>query len=303
LRVLITEDFHPILEDELKRLGLAVTILPKIDYQGVCEIVEGFEILIVNSKIRIDQNLLSKAKSLKIIGRIGSGRDIFDEEACQESGIITITTPEGNANAVAEHVLGFILSTYNNVSKAHLSILNGEWSREENRGRELNGKTLAIIGFGHNGQRLAELLAGFDVHVLANDILPIQSNLPNVSIASMEEIYLKADIVSLHVPLIRSTIGFASHNFFNSFQNQIDFVNCSRGKVAPWKPILDHLQSSKIRTAMLDVFEDEPLSLTDEILKFSNQNRLFLTPHIAGWTVESRLKLAQQMATKIKKHL
>ena len=303
MRVLITEDFHPVLDDELKRLGIAVTILPKIDYQGVCEIVKDFEILIVNSKIKIDQNLLSKSKSLKIIGRIGSGRDIFDEEACQESGIITITTPEGNANAVAEHVLGFILSTYNNISKSHLSILNGEWPREENRGRELNGKTLAIIGFGHNGQRLAELLAGFDVRVLVNDILPIQSNLPNVSITSMEEIYCKADVVSLHLPLTSSTIGFASHNFFDSFQNQIDFVNCSRGKIAPWKPILDHLQSSKIRTAMLDVFEDEPFSMTDEILKFSNQNRLFLTPHIAGWTIESRLKLAQQMATKIKKHL
>ena len=303
MRVLITEDFHPILEDELKRLGLAVTILPKIDYQGVCEIVEEFEILIVNSKIRIDQNLLSKAKSLKIVGRIGSGRDIFDEEACRASGIITITTPEGNANAVAEHILGFILSTYNNISKSHLSILKGEWSREENRGRELNGKTLAIIGFGHNGQRLAELLEGFDVHVLANDMLPIQSSLPNVSSASMQEIYSQADIVSLHLPLTRSTIGFASHEFFDSFQNQIDFVNCSRGKVAPWKPILDNLQSSKMRTAMLDVFEDEPFILSDEILTYSKQNRLFLTSHIAGWTVESRLKLAQQMASKIKKYL
>lgn len=303
LKALITEDFHSLLADGLRQMGIEVDECKEIDYDGVLHVIAEYDILIVNSKIRINEELLRNAKKLRLVGRIGSGQDIFDQEACDKYAVATLTSPEGNANAVAEHILGFILSVINHQWKAQDSILRGEWLREDYRGMELNGKTLAIIGFGHNGKRLAELLSGFDLTILAYDIKKQDCQIKNVIHATLDQIYEQADIVSLHLPLDEHTLGFADQDFFDRFQKPIYYINCSRGKISPWQHILQSLDRGIIRAAMLDVFEIEPPILTVQIQNYVKNGRLFLTPHIAGWTHESKQKLAEIMLYKIKKQL
>lgn len=302
MKALITESFHPILQERLSSMGYAVDLQVSIDYDSLLDVVEDYTLLVVNSKIRIDRILLAVAKNLKIVGRIGSGRDIFDEEACAEYGILTLTSPEGNANAVAEHILGMILANYNHLASAQESILFGQWNREQYRGRELMGKTWAIIGYGHNGRRLADLLSGFGVNILAHDTDPTLSYASHVKPSDMHEIFSEADIVSMHLPLTGETTGYVSMDWLQSFHKQIDFINTSRGAVAPWESILYGLDSGKIRTAMLDVFEEEPIIDTSHILPWIYEKKLFLTPHIAGWTEESKMKLATVLADKIEKN-
>ncbi len=303
MKVLITEDFHPNLEIGLTILGMECSLNISIDYNGVCNIIQDYEILIVNSKIRIDEFLLSKAKKLKIVGRIGSGMDVFDKEACERYGVKCITSPEGNANAVAEHIIGFILSAFNNISKSQSDMLSGNWNREENRGIELCGKTLAIIGFGNNGRRLAELLQGFDLEILALDIREVDFNIKNVKAATLEEIYSKTDILSIHLPLTKDTQDYITSSFLSKFKKPIYLVNASRGKICKTEVVLAHLESGKIKKAMLDVFDLEPLIINKEVRYWIEKNKLFLTPHIAGWTEESKIKLAETLVNKIKNNI
>lgn len=303
MRVLITEEFHPVLRESLESAGLQVFEKFDINYEQVCKIIQDYEILIVNSKIRVDRNLIERAPNLKIVGRIGSGMDIFDLEECHRKNVKVLTSPEGNANAVAEHIIGFILSSLNHLQRSQNELLNGEWNRERNRGTELCGKTLSIIGFGHNGRRLSELLQGFDIQILAYDIVPIHTTIKNVKIATMEEIYEKTDILSIHLPLTPSTIEFVNSQYLSNFRKNIILINASRGKICPTQVVLDGLVSGKIKHASLDVYESEPFQVSDALRKFCIEGRLFLTPHVAGWTEESKYKLSFVLAEKIKKDL
>lgn len=303
MKALITEEFHPVLKENLQRLGYEIVEDIQIDYDGACRMISDYDLLIVNSKIKIDENLLSQAKKLKIVGRIGSGMDIFDMNACERYGVKVLTSPEGNANAVAEHIIGFLLSAMNNLSKSQAEILNGQWIREENRGEELTGKTLAILGFGHNGRQLAKLLSGFDLDILYYDIRVIDSPWNHVRQTSLDELFERADILSIHLPLTPDTENYITINFLKKFKKPIYLVNASRGKICPIATVVEGLRSGWIHKAMLDVFENEPLIATEAIRMLCAQYRLFLTPHIAGWTVESKYRLANILAQKIENEL
>lgn len=303
MRVLITEKFHPILIQKFSEFGLQCDVFEDIDTQGVHQIIANYEILIVNSKIKVDETLLKKAKKLKAIGRVGSGMEIIDLDYCKANQIFVCSAPEGNRNAVAEQVLGFLLSSFQNLSKAQASLLNGNWDREVHRGFELNGKTIGLVGFGNTGQQLAKLLSGFDLEVLAYDKQPIKTDIKNVKIVSLDTIYKNADIVSLHLPLNKETFHFANAHFFNSFHKNIWFVNTSRGKVCNTLDLITAINNGKIHAAMLDVFEEEPLKLNEDIKMLCQSNKMFITPHIAGWTYESYERLARMIADKIINYL
>jgi len=191
-KVLITEEFHPIIEEGFTHLGYEVDNIWDIDTAGVKAIIHNYEILVINSKIKVDKTLLENANKLKVVARVGSGLEIIDQEECQKRKIHIISTPEGNANAVAEHTLAFILSAFNNLFKSQNEILQHEWIREGNRGVELSGKTLGIIGCGNNGSQLVNLLAGFDTEILIYDIVDISSKITNPrarQVSNMQEIY------------------------------------------------------------------------------------------------------------------
>jgi D-3-phosphoglycerate dehydrogenase / 2-oxoglutarate reductase len=297
-KALITEEFHPCLRLGLEELGYTCDEIWDIDTLGVINCISDYHLLIINSKIKVDATLLKNASQLKVIARIGSGLEIIDIETCKERGIRVISTPEGNANAVAEHVLGFILSALNNLMKSQNDLLLGNWLREENRGEELCGKTIGIIGCGHNGGRLVQLLSGFDTEVLIYDIRDIRSKIKNPNareVDSMDEIYERADIISFHIPLTNDTKSMVNRDFLGKFKKNIYLINAARGKICDMDTILYGIESGKLIKVMLDVFENEPLALNLKLITAVQENRLFISPHIAGWTVESKKKMAEMV--------
>lgn len=303
-KALITEEFHPLLKHELELLGYECEEIWDIDTERVINCIEKFHLIVINSKIRIDKALLEKATNLKIIARMGSGLEIIDLTECEKRGVKVISTPEGNANAVAEHTIGFILSALNNLGKSQNEILEGKWIRENNRGEELCGKTIGIIGCGHNGSRLVKLLSGFDVEILVYDIIDVSHRIdfPNTrQVHSMDEIFEKVDIVSFHIPLNQSTFHLVNNEYLDRFRKNIYLINTSRGQICPWNTILYGLENGKLRKVMLDVFEEEPIRLNNIIRKHILENRLFISPHIAGWTYQSKQKMAEMIIKEVKR--
>ena len=300
-KALITEEFHQSLTAGLENLGYSCDQLWEVTSDSIQEHIADYEILVVNSKININKQLIDHAKCLKCIIRIGSGLEIIDQSYCSEKGIHLISTPEGNANAVAEHVLGFILSAYNNLNRAQAEMLEGIWSRESNRGEELCGKTIAIIGCGNNGSRLAKLMTGFDAEVLVYDIIDVSTRIAQTSAkqVGMEEIFLRADIASFHLPLNSDTHHFINNSFLKNFNKSIDLVNTSRGGICVLEDVWIGLEQGTLKRVMLDVYDNEPFKMDERIKSLLKTNRLFVTPHIAGWTYESKKKMVEQALTKL----
>jgi D-3-phosphoglycerate dehydrogenase len=300
-KALITEEFHQRLTDGLENLGYSCDQLWEVTTESIQECIAKYEILVINSKINVNKQLIDHAKCLKCIIRVGSGLEIIDQSYCSEKGIQIISTPEGNANAVAEHVLGFILSAYNNLNKAQTEMLEGIWSRESNRGEELCGKTIAIIGCGNNGSRLAKLMNGFDTEVLVYDHIDVGTSIAQTSAkqVGMEEIYFKADLVSVHLPLNSDTHHFINNSFLKNFNKSIDLVNTSRGGICVLEDVWTGLEEGTIRRAMLDVYDNEPFKMDERVKSLLKTNKLFVTPHIAGWTYESKKKMAEQAIIKL----
>lgn len=296
MKALLTEQFHNILTKRLLDSNIQCTCIPNIDSEGLIKEIDNYDILIINSKIYIGEEVLNRAKKLKIIGRVGSGLDIVDLEACEKRKIEVVNSPEGNANAVAEHTLGMILSSMNNMYEAHHQIINGEWKREENRGEELYGKTVAIIGCGHVGSRVAELLHNFNVKILVNDIIKKDGNFEQVN---LNQVYQEADIVSLHLPLNSETHHFANSDFFNAFRKPIYFVNTSRGKIVNTEALLNSIHKGKVKKAMIDVYEQEPLRKNRQFQAAIDEYKLIATPHIAGWSMRSKYELCNILVDKI----
>lgn len=302
-KVLITEEFHPILAKSLNELGF--TCEQKWDYStvDVLENIQDYEILVINSKILVNRKLIENASKLKVIIRIGSGLEIIDQDACREREIYVISTPEGNANAVAEHVLAFLLSAYTHLQRAQHELLAGNWNRESNRGEELGSKIVAVIGCGNNGSQLVNLLAGFETEVLVYDIVDVSSRFSNARAkqVEMDEIFNRADVVSFHIPLNDATDKLIRLDYLKRFNKSIDLVNTSRGGICR----LDHLElalkEGYVRRAMLDVFDKEPFKISEALRNYVLQGRLFLTPHIAGWTHESKKRMAEYAISKLKK--
>lgn len=305
MKVLITDDVHPLLIEGLHQMGYEVDFQPDITFEETLAVISPYTGLVINSKIFCSDELLDKAPNLRWIGRLGSGMEVINTKACDARGVKYFNSPEGNRNAVAEHALGLLLNLLDNITKSNNQVKQGKWIREVNRGEELSGKTVGIIAFGNTGEAFAKILRGFDVQVLAYDKYKKGFGNDFVKESTLEEIFEKADIVSLHLPLTDETKYMIDENFFNSFRKPIYLINTSRGKVLKTTSLIAALQSGKVKAAGLDVLENEKLNT------FSDQDRqwfealckvdrVILTPHIAGWTIESKRKIAQVVIEKVK---
>ena len=263
--------------------------------------------IIIRSRFSIDKNFLDKATNLKFIGRVGAGLENIDCEYAQQKNIHLISAPEGNRNAVGEHALGMLLSLFNKLNKADTEVRNGKWLREDNRGLELDGKTVGLIGYGNMGKSFAKKLRGFDVEVLCYDIKPNVGD-ENCSQVSLEELQEKADVLSLHTPQTTLTTKMVDANFINLFKKPFWLINTARGKSVVTKDVVEALKTGKILGAGLDVLEYEKASFenlftTEMPAAFKyliEAENVVLSPHVAGWTIESNQKLAQTIVDKIK---
>ncbi|KPM32330.1 Phosphoglycerate dehydrogenase [Croceitalea dokdonensis DOKDO 023] len=308
MKILHLDANHPLLMQEFAKLGF----INHEDYQSSKEEVEAkiadYEGIIIRSRFTIDRDFLDKAINLKFIGRVGAGLENIDVRYAQENGVFLAAAPEGNRNAVGEHTLGMLLSLFNKLNKGHQEIRKGIWDREGNRGEELDGKTVGIIGYGNMGKAFAKKLRGFDVEVICYDILGGVGD-DNARQVGILELQQKSDVISLHVPQTQMTIGMVNTEFIHAFQKPFWLLNTARGKCVVTKDLVGALKSEKILGAGLDVLEYEKKSF-DFGDFFSHKPKPFkylrkaknviLCPHVAGWTKESHQKLAQTIVDKVK---
>jgi D-3-phosphoglycerate dehydrogenase len=305
-KVLITEDVHASLIENFERLSYIVDYNPDITYEEVKKIINEYEGLIVNSKILVNKEFIDLASQLKFIGRLGSGMEIIDQVYAKTKGIGVFNSPEGNRNAVAEHAMAMLLALSNNIIKADQEVRKFIWHREENRGFELEGKTIGIIGFGHTGKSFAEKLQGWNVNILVHDKYKTGFSNPDKNIyeSSKERLLRDSDIISLHLPLTEETFHYANLEMLSSMKTGSVLINTSRGKILDTKALIEVLKSDHLKGACLDVFENEKPEnynvkekmIYEDLLKFKN---IIVTPHIAGWTKESKEKLSKILFEKI----
>lgn len=299
MKVLITDDVDNSLIAKLKKENFSFDYFPEIQLNEIKKIIHQYEIIVINTKTVMDREMIDLAFKLQLIIRLGSGLEIINLEYAAIKGIKVVNTPEGNRQAVAEHALGLLLALMNNIAKSNYQVKNFEWNRESNRGMELNGKTVGIIGFGNTGSSFAGILSGFDVKILAYDKYKqrFAEDFRNVKETVPEEIFECSDIVSFHVPLTEETVFMGDMNFFKKFKKDIFIINTSRGKVIKTTDLILALKSGKVIGAGLDVLENEKPSMYSDIEKemyseLFSFNNLIITPHIAGWTKESKEKIA-----------
>ena len=307
LKILHIDSNHPLLWEQLEQAGFQNEADFTSSKQEIEAKIENYHGIIIRSRFKIDKTFLDKATNLQFIARVGAGLESIDCEYATAKGVHLIAAPEGNANAVGEHAIGMLLSLFNNLNKANNEVKLGQWKREANRGHELEGKTVGIIGYGNMGKSFAKKLRGFDVDVVCYDILPNVSD-ANAKQVSLSELQENADILSLHTPWTPETDKMIDTNFINKFKNPFWFINTARGNSVVTEDLVKALQSGKILGAGLDVLEYEELSF--ETLFEAEKPKAFeyllqaenvlLTPHIAGWTFESHQKLAQTIVDKIK---
>lgn len=308
MKVLHLDTNHPLLLEKLAELGFENHEDYTSSKKEIEEKIQEYDGIIIRSRFPIDQRFLDKAENLKFVGRVGAGLENIDVRYAREKGVFLANAPEGNRNAVGEHTLGMLLSLMNKMIKAHREVRKGSWDREGNRGTELNGKTVGIIGYGNMGKAFAKKLQGFDVEVICYDIIGGVGD-ENARQVGILELQQKSDVISLHVPLTESSNGMINRGFINAFHNPFWFLNTARGKCVVTKDLVEALKSGKVLGAGLDVLEYEKKSFDFEDW-FMNKPKPFkylrkapnvlLTPHVAGWTMESKEKLAQTIVDKIK---
>lgn len=304
-KVLIIDDVHQILTNGLAEIGFEVNYLPKATRNDLLQLIPQAIGLIVRTKTQIDAEIISKAENLKFIGRAGAGLDNIDEEAASAAGINVFNAGEANADAVGEHTLAMLLSLFTKLNKADKEVREGVWDREGNRGIELSGKTVGIIGYGNTGKAVAKKLSGFNVQVLAYDKYLKNYSDQFAQEASMEEISQVADVLTLHVPLTSETRQMVNANFIRSFAKPIYLLNLCRGEVVKTIDLIGLLEEGKVKGAALDVLENEKLNtMNDKELTWfnyiANSDRTVLSPHVAGWTKESYEKISSVLLKKIK---
>lgn len=305
-RILHIDGNHPLLKQQLETAGF----INEDDFTSSKEQVEAkvadYEGIVIRSRFKIDKQFIDKAINLKFIARVGAGLESIDCEYASAKGIALIAAPEGNRNAVGEHALGMILSLFNNLNRANAEVKSGIWSRESNRGHELDRKTVGIIGYGNMGKAFAKKLKGFDVTVLCYDILPNVGD-ANAKQVTLDELQAQSDVLSLHIPWTPETDKMVNTNFINAFAKPFWLINTARGKSVVTADLAKALNDKKILGAGLDVLEYEKLSFesfTDtevpEALQYLvDAENVLLSPHVAGWTFESHAKLAQTIVDKI----
>ena len=307
-RVLFIDSVHPLIREALTAHGFTCDLNPYLTKEEFEEIFPSYFGIILRSKFRLDEALLSKAASLRFIGRIGAGMENIDVPFAESRGILCLNSPEGNRDAVGEHTLGMLLSMMNNMNRADRQVREGKWLREANRGEEIKGKTVGIIGYGNMGSAFAQRLKGFETNVISFDKYKTGYSDGNTREATMEEIFAFSDILSLHIPLTEETHYLCDASFLQQFRKNIWFINTSRGAIVNTRDLADQLRSGKILGAALDVLEYEDSSFEclsgqfPDFFRFLLQSdRVILTPHIAGWTTGSNIRLAEVLVNKIVK--
>ena len=302
--IIITTKVHPFLTETLINRGYEVLYVPMISYEELKEKINLAEGLVVTTRVKVDRELLEKADKLKWIGRLGSGMELIDVAFAESRNIKCYSSPEGNSNAVAEHALGMLLSLLRNISKCREEIENKLWLREENRGTEISGKTIGIIGYGNTGSAFARLLSSFDVTVLVYDKYKFDFGSHYIKEASLDQVCKYADILSLHIPLNHETANICSKLFFDKLEALPILINTSRGGIIDTKALIVALKSGIIRGAALDVLENENIGeLTGQPLAdftyLSTNPKVVLTPHIAGYTNEAFLNMSRILVKKL----
>jgi D-3-phosphoglycerate dehydrogenase / 2-oxoglutarate reductase len=305
-KILITDEVHALLPDGLQAMGFDVHYLPKIKPEEVLETIWQYEGLVINSKVYVGKEMIDRATKLKFVCRAGSGLEVIDLEYARIKNIIAFNSPEGNRNAVAEFALGALLNMMRNIGKCNNEVKNHQWKREENRGHELAGKTVGMIAYGNTAQAFAKLLSGFDVRVLAYDKYYHGFSAGHVKEASLEEIAEKADILSLHLPLTLETTWMIDLPYLSGFKKPYWLLNTSRGKVLNMGALLTCIARGSIIGAALDVLENEKINALTaaqqaDFNALVESERIFLSPHIAGWTHESKQKIAEVLLAGIQK--
>lgn len=305
MKIAILDKVHSLFETSFKDKGWQVDLLHDVSREELKKIIHQYDGIVLRSRIEMNVDFLQHATNLKFIGRPGAGLENIDLDFCENQNIQTFRSPEGNMDAVGEHVIGSLLMLFNNLKRADEEVRHGVWLREENRGYEIKGKTFAIIGFGFMGESLAKKLSGFEVNVIAYDKYKTNFECEYVKEVSLQEVFETADIVSLHTPLTEETVGMINNQWLSSFSKSIYFVNTARGQSVITKDLVTLLQSGKVKGACLDVHEFESASFqtsntnNSEFSYLSKSDKVILSPHIAGWTYESKKKMAAILIDKI----
>jgi len=307
--VLIAAPVHPVITDGLQEMGYSLAVHEDITQQSAARLLANCVGVVTSTRLKLDKDLLDAAPELKWIARMGSGMEVIDVPYAESKGIKCISSPEGNCNAVGEHAVGMLLALMRRITWSHSEIGAGIWKRDENRGYELEGKTVGIIGFGHTGRAFASKLRGFDVRILAFD-KSAMNNVPGYveACSSLSPIFDQADVLSLHVSLGPDTINYFNDAFLAQFRKPIILINTSRGSVVNTKTLYEGVRSRRIIGACLDVFEHEPITTGDKELRDTIAELVFMpnviaTPHIAGYTHEALYKMSKVLLDKLKQGL
>ena len=304
MKILLLDKNHPLITEQLSEKGFVLEEDFSSSYEQVLEKIHLYEGIIIRSRIPLDAHFLEKAKNLKFIARVGAGMENIDTAKAQELGIKLINSPEGNKDAVAEHVIGTLLVLMNRLFISSNEVKKGIWHREENRGEEILGKTFGIIGYGNMGKAVAKRLSGFGCKTIFYDIKPNLSD-EFATQVSLQELQENADILSLHTPLTEDTLYMIDEEFISKMKKNFYFINTARGKNLKTSALVNALKSGKIKGACLDVLEYEKTSFenletkNEDLEYLLNSEKAIITPHIAGWTHESKIKLAQVIVDKI----
>ena len=305
--VLFLDTVHPILEERLTANNFNCIDATQLPIEKIQPLLKDAFGIVIRSRFSMNEEFLSKCPKLKFIARSGAGMENIDEAFCETRKIQLFNAPEGNRNAVGEHALGMLLALFNQLVKADTEVRKGVWDREGNRGIELDGKTIGIIGYGNNGSAFAKKLRGFDVKVLAYDKYKSGFGNQFIQESSLEEIFKFADVVSFHIPQNEETIFMANNNFFSNFKKPIYLINLSRGKIVQTSALVNLLKSGKVLGACLDVLEYEKSSfesffeqeIPSDFKYILESEKTILSPHVGGWTHESYYKLSDVLADKI----